>query len=113
MFKSVLRNWQNILKKMNDNELNDLLRAADPAPRETPEFRRSVWRRIEREVQPSFFDRINYLIKTIAHPMPAAVSISAMVAFGMWLGAASAPKTDDAMATYAESVSPFLQHERE
>lgn len=95
---------------MNDREFDDLLRTAStplalPAP-----FRREVWQRIESSAAadfPAWMTRFHLGSSGVASGWAAAVGIAAMVALGLWLGAATTPQAKDAKLVYAESISPF------
>ena len=95
---------------MNDSEFDDLLRTARGEGPLPASFRQGVWHRIENAAAESApgLGWIHDLIAVFARPWAAAAGVAATVMAGLWLGAASIPKANEAKFAYAESISPFI-----
>jgi hypothetical protein len=100
---------------MNDREFDDLLKTAS-APVSLPaSFNQDVWSRIESRAADDdlpVIARFQPRLTNLPGPWGAALGVAAMVALGLWLGAATVPQAKDAKHAYAESISPFATPHR-
>lgn len=103
---------------MNDDELHRLLRQTPAQLNLPPSFEREVWARIEAEASFTFSNCISRLAQTLfaalARPLPASLTIAALIALGAWLGGlgqAEQPEGDEMV--YVESIHPLLQSSME
>ncbi|GAA5483980.1 hypothetical protein [Haloferula sargassicola] len=94
---------------MNNDPLDDLLRAAAQEPPLSEGFRSEVWTRIAYAEQRSVASWFHRALASLVRPLPAALTVAATVVIGAWLGLASTPTAEDAQLSYAESISPFSQ----
>ena len=94
---------------MNDPEFDQLLRATKNTPLWSPSFHQEVWLRIENAETESLPEIAKFppIISAFERPWGAVAGIAAMVTLGLWLGATTAPETEDPQVAYAESISPF------
>lgn len=95
---------------MNDNELDQLLRDSAVDPGLPSHFRSEVWTRIAIADERSFAGRWRRFLASLVRPVPATASVVVTVLAGVWLGAASVQEPKEAKLSYAESISPFLNH---
>lgn len=96
---------------MNNDPLDDLLRAAAQEPPLPKGFRSEVWTRIAYAEQRYLASWCHWALASLVRPLPAALSVAATVVIGAWLGLASMPTAADAQFSYAESISPFLHQD--
>lgn len=94
---------------MNDNELDDLLRASAQDPPLPQGFRSEVWTRIASIEDWSFATLGQKLLESLVRPVPAVIGVVGTLVLGIVLGLASPSSSDDAGMKYAESISPFLR----
>ena len=95
---------------MNDREFDDLLRTASHPVSLPSSFNEDVWSRIENRATEDDLPVIAMFqprLTKLADAWGAALGVAAMVALGLWLGAATVPPAKDAKIAYAESISPF------
>ncbi|RYD33820.1 MAG: hypothetical protein EOP86_12480 [Verrucomicrobiaceae bacterium] len=92
---------------MNDSEFDDLLRAARGSQPLPASFRQGVWRRIENAQAPIPSPWYETVIGLITRPLGVVTGLAATVAFGLWLGAVTAPGPPDSRSAYIESINPF------
>jgi hypothetical protein len=95
---------------MNDSEFDDLLRTTRGPNLLPSSFRQDVWQRIDNSAavdSSSGIIRMEPIAARIARPWAAVAGIAAMVSMGLWLGALTAPGSQDAEIRYAASISPF------
>jgi hypothetical protein len=91
---------------MNDHQLDLLLLESKREFTLEAGFQRKVWSRIEAEaVPPAVF---HGLLDWLLRPLGIAAGVAAMVALGLFLGAASVPGKADQGLSYIESISPFV-----
>ena len=96
---------------MNDSEFDSLLRTTRDDVPLSSRFPHDVWQRIESAEHDSSPQIATFrsVVAALVRPWNAAAGIAAMVAVGLWLGAATAPDAKDLQMAYAESISPFAQ----
>lgn len=99
---------------MNDDQLHSLLRQTPAQVKLPASFVREVWARIEAEAFLTFGNCLSRLTKTLfvmlARPLPASLTIAALIALGAWLGGlgqADQPEGDEMV--YVQSIHPLLQ----
>jgi hypothetical protein len=96
---------------MNDLKFDDLLRNSREPILLPLTFEKGVWHRIESADAgcPPGVVKFQPIVIAVTRPWSAVAGIAAMVALGLWLGAATAPETTNPRTAYAESISPFAQ----
>lgn len=94
---------------MNDREFDSLLRTARDPGSLPSSFNGDVWSRIESRATESDLSQIVEFqtLPKLSGVWGAGIGIAAMVALGLWLGAATVPPEKDSKIAYAESISPF------
>ncbi len=95
---------------MNDDQLDQLLRDSADDAGLPGHFRSEVWRRIAVAEERSLAGRWRHFLALLVRPVPATASVVFTVLAGVFLGAASVQPPQDAQQSYAESISPFLNH---
>ncbi|MFU8892524.1 MAG: hypothetical protein ACNA8L_02745 [Luteolibacter sp.] len=97
---------------MNDAELDQLLRDAEPGPQMKPGFRREVWLRIETAEASSWTCRIRRAFASMAEsltlPPVAAATCAAAIIAGLLFGTLSGRTDSHDDAAYLRSISPFV-----
>lgn len=98
---------------MNDEQLNKLLRESRPEIELPASFQRGVWQRISviQARHDSRWGWLNDLLLWIARPVPAAVTCTAALAFGLVLGSLQTPASspESRAHAYADSINPLAQ----
>jgi hypothetical protein len=109
VFRSFIRQ---LSSKMNDNELDDLIRQTHPKPEFPASFQREVWARVSVAEQTSRAARYRRwsesLFQLIAQPATAVTVVTMMLLLGAGLGRLASPETDsEALHTaYVVSINP-------
>lgn len=98
---------------MTDNELDQLIRQAQPTPEIPASFQREVWARIATAQKASWIERWRQvgesILNVVVQPAPAVAIVMSMLLLGTGLGRLTTGnyRPADARIAYISSITPL------